>query len=311
MRAPVLLVVATAALASACAVLAPAPRAIWTWESESYAMVEDPAVAGDAIAFLKRQRIGTIYLYTDAYGSRNLIEERPALYRDFIRRLHGQGMRVYALLGSAYLHTEEYVRPGKRAEAMAMFHRVLTYNAAAAPDARLDGISIDIEPHMLPQWSDHRAELLRGFLDLGRALMALKRESGQEQLPLGAAIPFWLDGIPLEWRGTLRPASEHALDTFDYVALMDYRDHADGHDGIIAHAASEMAYAAGHGRKVVIGVEVTANEVDKVTFAEEDEPQLERELRKVEEAYGDNPAFAGFAIHHYRSYRSWLEEQRR
>ena len=39
-----------------------ASRAIWTWEAESYAMVEDPAVADEAVAYLKSQHIDTVYL---------------------------------------------------------------------------------------------------------------------------------------------------------------------------------------------------------------------------------------------------------
>ena len=50
-----------------------ASRAIWTWEAESYAMVEDPAVADEAVAYLKSQHIDTVYLYADAYRGRNLI----------------------------------------------------------------------------------------------------------------------------------------------------------------------------------------------------------------------------------------------
>ncbi len=295
------------ALAAGCAT--PAERAMWTWEPESYAMVEHDAVADEALQFLRRKGVGTLYLYADAFGGRNLITGEGEPYRRLLRRVHAQGFRAYALLGSAYLQTEEYVLPEKRDAALLMLRRVLAYNAAAVPESRFDGISLDIEPHILPQWSSNRLELLRDFLEMSAALMKLKREAGQAALPLGAAVPFWLDGIPLEWRGVTKPASEHVLDTLDYIALMDYRDHADGPDGIIRHASTELAYAQSIGRKVVIGVEVSPNELAKVTFNRRSEAQFERELERVERAYAGNPAFAGFAIHHYRSYRTWLGAQ--
>lgn len=282
-----------------------ASRAVWTWEAESYALLEDVAHADEAIGFLRKQRIDTVYLFADAFRDRNLIRDQPQLYRGLIRKLHRRGLKAYALLGSAYLHTEQYVLPEKRQEALAMFQRVLDYNTAAAPQERFDGINLDIEPHILPQWRRDRSRLLGQFLDLGAAFMERKRASGLA-LQVGPAIPFWLDGIELEWRGRTRPVSEHVIDTFDYVALMDYRDHAEGRDGLVRLAQGEMDYATSRGRGVVIGVEVTPNEIRKVSFNHLSEKQMERELRLTRNAFHRQSAFAGFAIHHFRGYRKWL-----
>jgi len=288
---------------------APAERAVWTWEKESYAMVEEIAAADDAVAFLHSKNIRTVYLYADAFQGRNLIESRPELYRQLVRRLHREGLHVYALLGSAYLNTEEYVLPERRQAALTMFQRVLSYNTLVGPDERFDGVNLDIEPHILAQWSEQKDRLLLQFLDLGQTFMQLKKASGQSLL-VGPAIPFWLDGIELEWNGKNKPVSEHVIDIYDYVALMDYRDHAAGGDGLISHAMDEMAYAGRHSRKVVIGVEVTPNELLKVSFNHLTEPDMERELALTVNAFQGEKAFAGFAIHHYRGYRVWLERER-
>jgi len=290
--------------------MAQASRAVWTWEAESYAMIEDPAVAQEAASYLQSQHIDTVYLYADAYRGRNLIVERPELYRAFIEQLHRRHMKVYALLGSAYLHTENYVLPAYRRQAEAMFSRVLQYNADAPAEARFDGVNLDIEPHILDEWNDQtRGRLLAGFLDMGEALMKLKREH-HASLAVGPAIPFWLDGIELERNGTRRPVSEHAIDLFDYVALMDYRHKAAGSDSILSHAASEIAYADRVGKKVVIGLEVSPNELDKVTFDRVGPKVFEQALGTVEEALRGDPSFVGFAIHHYRTYRNWIERHR-
>jgi len=295
-------------LPSAAASAAPAERAIWTWEKDSYAIVEDTAAAGDAISFLRSKKIRTIYLYADAFEGRNLLEDSPGSYRRFIRRLHSRGLRAYALLGSAYLHTEEYVLPENRQDALAMVQRVLDYNASSKPGERFDGINLDIEPHILDQWAEQKEQLLLQFLDLGKAIMDLKGRSGQRLL-VGPAIPFWLDGIELDWNGAKKPVSEHTQDTYDYVALMDYRDRAEGKDGIISHALDELKYAGKIKRKVVIGVEVTPNEIQKVSFDHLAEPDLERELALAEKAFRGEPAFAGFAIHNFRGYRVWLRRK--
>lgn len=40
------------------------------------------------------------------------------------------------------------------------------------------------------------------------------------------------------------------------------------------------------------------------------EADMQRELKLAEKAFRKQPAFAGFAIHHFRSYRKWLDRQR-
>lgn len=280
-------------------------RAIWTWEQATFGMVQDRGAGDSAIAFLRSKRIRTIYLYADFYRGENLGGPQAALYRLFVQRLHRGGLRVYALLGSAYLHTEEYVLPEHREDALAMFRQVLAYNAAAKPGERFDGVNLDIEPHVLDQWAEHKRELLGQFLDLGQALMELKRTSGQS-LEVGPAIPFWYDGIALEWHGHTKPASEHVLDVYDYIALMDYRDHAEGPDGIISNGIEELKYAQRLHKKLIVGVDVAPNEVQKVSFDHLAEQDLERELALAERVFRGYRAFSGFAIHHFDGYQQWL-----
>lgn len=305
------LAIVALALFASVAMAGPSSRAVWTWERESYAMLESRAAAEAAFVFLRGKRVDTIYLYADAFDGRNLLADQPQRYRSFIAQAHERGFRVYALLGSAYLHTERYILPGERKAAAAMLKRVLDYNASAAAEERFDGANLDIEPHLLDEWNDaSRENLLRDFLDVSAAWMAMKKASGQT-LAIGPAMPFWFDGILVQWRGRTRPASEHFADVYDYVALMDYRDHADGRDGIIAHAAREMEYAEKIGKHVVIGLELTPNELKKVTFNHRREADLAREMAATEKAYGKSKAFDGFALHHYRGYREWVEGQRK
>lgn len=305
-----LLVLAAAATAQAAPThaAAHASRAVWTWERPSYAMLESPQVADEALAFLQRKRIDVVYLYADAFQDRNLLVQQPARYRAFIRAAHARGIRVYALLGSWYLHTERYVLPRHQRKAVAMLQRVLDYNAAAAPLERFDGVNYDIEPHLLDEWEDAtRPRLLRGFLDMTAAMMEARRKSGQT-LVIGPAMPFWWDGIALEWRGVRKPVSEHVADLTDYVALMDYRNRAEGRDSILSHAEAEMAYADRTGKRVVIGLEFNPAEPAKLSFHGMGEPAFEREAGKVEAAYRKRPAFDGFVFHHYLGYRRFVAE---
>lgn len=304
----VLAAAATAQSAPETPAGARASRAVWTWEHPSYAMLESPQVADEALAFLQRKRIDGVYLYADAFQGRNLLVQQPARYRAFIRAAHARGIRVYALLGSWYLHTERYVLPRHQRKAVAMLQRVLDYNAAAAPDERFDGVNYDIEPHLLDAWEDAtRPRLLRGFLDMTAAMMAARQRSGQA-LPIGPAIPFWWDGIALEWRGVRKPVSQHVADLTDYVALMDYRNRAEGRDSILSHAEDEMAYADRISKRVVIGLEFNPGAPAKLSFHGMDEAAFEREAAKVEAAYGGRRGFGGFVFHHYEGYRRFVGE---
>jgi hypothetical protein len=230
---------------------------------------------------------------------------RLLLYRRLVRRMHASGLKVYALLGSGYLHTERYVLPRHREEAVAMLQRVLDYNAAAAPDERFDGVNLDIEPHILAEWATRKMALLAGLFEISDALMRVKAQSSQT-LPVGAAIPFWLDGIQLEWHGRVKPVSQHLQDIYDYVALMDYRDHAEGRDGLVSHAMDELRYGETIGRPVLIGIETAPNAIAKVSFHHLAEADLERELAATSRSVGGMRSFGGYVVHHYAAYRRWL-----
>jgi hypothetical protein len=153
---------------------------------------------------------------------------------------------------------------------------------------------LPILPPTCPRW------WLANFLDMSDAIMHAKKRSGLA-LQVGPAIPFWLDGIVLDWRGKRRPVSEHVQDLYDYEALMNYRDRAAGGDGIVSHAADELKYAESAGKKVVIGIETAPNEIQKVSFDHLAEADMERELGLAQQAMAPATAYD-----HFRAYRHWL-----
>ena len=284
-------------------------KAIWIWEKDSYAMLENEESKIDALHFFKSKGINRIYLYADKFGSRNLIIDKPYLFHDLIGDFHKNGISVYALLGSGYLNSEKLILPEYREDALDMVKRILAYNSAAESQARFDGINLDIEPHILDAWPEHKYQLLEYFLDMSKAIMDLKNRS-EAILAIGSAIPFWLDGVSLTWQGHTKKVSDHVIDLYDYVALMDYRDHAEGRDGIISHALDELEYAAMTKKKVAIGVEVTPNEITKVSFNHLTENEMNIELNIAAKVFSTKPAFDGFVIHHYRGYLTWLDNQK-
>jgi hypothetical protein len=282
----------------------PSGRALWLWERETFEALEQANARTALLEFLARHRVSTVYLYADSWRGRNPIAQDPARYRTLLAELRARGVEPYALLGSAPLDTPTYILPENRLLAEAMLARVLDYNAAAAPGERFAGLNIDIEPYLLDDWDERRGERALQYLELSRRLVAMVRESGQD-LAVGPASPFWFDGVrDVVFEGASKPLSEHVMDVHDYVALMDYRDFAEGPDGILYHAESEVAYADRTGKALVVGVEASRDELDKVSFYEEGLEAMEAELAVVVRAWGGRPGFGGIALHHYRSLRA-------
>ena len=270
-------------------------RSVWIWEPETFRLLDDLEYRATVIRFLRQRHVDRVYLYADEYKGRNPIRETPELYRSLVSELRGKGIDVHALLGSYYLKTETYVLPENQKAARAMLRRVLAYNDASKSPERFTGAHFDVEPHMLDAWTTDRLELSVLFLERLDEWMTIADKSGLE---VSAAVPFWLDRYEVEWRGRLRGMNEHVQATVDVIVLMDYRDKADGRDGILRHAEDELRWAAAHDKRVVIGLETGESEPSKVTFRQEGNAALSRELRKVEKALAGNRAFAGFAIHH-------------
>ncbi|MFN7958001.1 MAG: hypothetical protein U0P46_06755 [Holophagaceae bacterium] len=288
----------------ACTLLPAAPKAMWVWEAEALRLLDDRAYETRVVGLLRQHGFSTLFLYADDYRGRNPVLNERGAYRGLLARLHRAGFRVEALLGSYPMKTWEYVLPERDQAARAMMQHILDYNAAAGPQERFDGVHLDIEPHALDSWNEGtRAGLSRMFLARSREWVAMARQAGKGFL-VGAAIPFWYDGFAVAWEGETRPLNAHLQDLYDYVAVMDYRNRAEGPDGIIAHAREEIAQGAARGKSVLVGLETGEAQPAKVTFRHQGVAALAREMALAEQAFARQKAFGGFAIHHLGS---WLE----
>lgn len=291
-------------------------RALWVWERASYAAVFDRierdklgAVMDDTTTF-DSDAIRTIYLGVDRYQGIDMLRDSRDNVADFVRWAKARGYQVQATIAGGtrppyFGALEQYEH-----FAVAEMEKVLDYNLAVGPDARFDGVNVDIEPYILPQWKEPGTTLPTHWLTVLQNLIERRDASGQPLL-FGPAIPRWLDTstccTAVEWNGEVKPLSDHIQDLTDYIAIMDYRDTADGGAGIIAQAQHEIDYANAIGKpnSVVIGVESKdlsgGGDPETVTFWEEGRLAMEAELDKVYAAFGSNASFAGVAMHHFDS----------
>lgn len=294
-------------------------RAMWIWEPESYKLLLNPGSREVLEAFITdtdtfgSEPVTTLYLAAGSYAGYRALEEQEAELRSFLRWAHERGLSVHALVagGTSPAYMGAYER--YHSHAVREIEQIINYNLAAAEEEQFDGINVDIEPYISPDFKDPGKFLQKQYLD-GLQKMINRRDTAGIRLPFGPAVPKWYDsseqGADILWNGTTKWLSQHIQDISDYISIMDYRDSADGTAGIIAGAAGELAYAelVGKPNSVVIGVETldiaNSGDPESITFQEEGRSHMEAELDKVYAGSGQSSAFGGIAVHHYDSYRA-------
>jgi len=294
--------------------LDPAARALWVWESATQRLLTTPGARRVLAAFMDDPAVApdprrVLYLYADRGHGGWMLKDRPELYRSLIAWAHGRGWSVHALLGSGAYLAPMYSYERFHHKAVALMDAVLVYNVTAPSEARFDGVNIDIEPYVLPDWR-HAPSVKTQYFDMLAAMMERKAASGQRLL-VGPAIPRWLDDSAecrsISWRGARKTCAQHVQDIADYVALMDYRDVAGTSVGIIDQARGEIDYGNRIGKPVVIGVEtgeVSSGDPETISFHEEGRTWMEAELARVMKAFAGEKSFGGIAVHHYDSWRT-------
>jgi hypothetical protein len=255
-------------------------RAVWLWSTES--MLDDPAETEEFLQFCQQQGIKYVWaqlpyqMNVERTGnrvtnSRCTIRRQPELRR-FLRSAHAAGLQVHALEG-----LPEHAQRQYHHVSIAIVDAVLEYNQQQIAVERFDGIHFDNEPYLLVGWHDpnRRKQILYEYLTLNSECQRRVR-AASPRIEFGVDIPFWwqeLDrhGEPhalVSFQGTRQAASLHLLEMLDNVGVMNYRDAAQGVDGMIAHAQDLLQHADGAGDvKVFLGVETCAYQPIDVLFA--------------------------------------------
>ena len=263
-------------------------RALWVWDHG------DSALHADAMTrlfdFSASHGIDTLY-----YESSALIVDDPSALAGFIQASAMRGFSVELLFSS-----NSWVYPQNHAQAVALVRKAVRF-ADGLSGARPDAFHFDIEPYLLPEWkSGDEEQIAADYLDL---LGAIEASGGH--VPIHVDIPFWFCSTPVAWpgRGTVRPLDQALLAIVDGCTVMDYRNSADGPDGIVADGRRTLADAEAAGKPVVIGVETNPVSPSFVTFYPLGAEAVDAQLAIVDDLFTGDPAFAGTAVESYRGYR--------
>ncbi|MNO36251.1 hypothetical protein D3C76_263180 [compost metagenome] len=298
-------------------------RAMWIWEKAAYNLFLNPgsrtalqALADDTATF-GSDPITTFYIGVFPYEGVDILEDQPEKVRDFVAWAHEHGYKVHACIAGGTVPPYYGALEPYHKYALREMEKVINYNLSAASNEQFDGVNVDIEPYILPEFAAQKPAVQIQYLDVLEKMIQ-RRDVAGINLPFGPAIPRWLDSSAnasdIPWHGETKWLSEHVQDISDYISIMDYRDTADGSAGIIAQVQGEMAYAntIGKPNSVVLGVETldiaNSGDPETITFREEGRTYMEAELDKTYAAFNSNPAFGGIAMHHYDSIR-WLPSE--
>ncbi len=246
---------------------APRARALWHWSPAP--LLEDQAARDAFLAFCRAHAVSVVWMQIGLAGQG--ADARPAHaveWRTLLKEAHAAGLQIHALDGSP-----RYALRANHAIPLGLADAVIRFNAEGRADERFDGIHLDNEPYLLLAWRDRsrREQVLEEFLELNAALQARARAAGLEY---GIDIPFWWQSIDdatgeaigvVTFRGVRKAASYHCLDLVDNVGIMDYRNTAEGPDGLIAHATALLEYAD-RTRHATLYVGVETSTADDATY---------------------------------------------
>jgi hypothetical protein len=177
------------------------PRGLWFWSKPgspygSVNVLGNPAREDEALATFARWNIRRLY---GSYGA--LPVEAPERVAAWNRRLHDAGVRSLTLFSDGGALSGS----GRERFLREVEERVLAFNAARTdPRERFDGIALDVEPHALPVWKtttgEGRRALMEEFVAMCGALRARLDARGGRDLPISAALAYWLDRLPPDGR---------------------------------------------------------------------------------------------------------------
>lgn len=253
-------------------------RAMWVWTTD--AIIRDSRETDRLLNACRAERIAQLWMqlpykvaHTDSDPShpRTVRLQSADRLRAFIRKAHSQGVEIHGLDGSP----EFAIRSG-HAIPLAVLDAVAEFNAVSKPAERFDGVHFDNEPYLLLGWGNAalREEILHDLLTLNLECQHKARQAG---LTFGVDVPFWWNALDAEtgeavgavtFHGSRKAATFHCIDHLDNVGIMNYRDQADGADGMLAHGLDILEYGDKRAHaSVLMGVETFRYEPQPVWFS--------------------------------------------
>ncbi|CAM4049966.1 hypothetical protein COLU111180_20870 [Cohnella lubricantis] len=273
--------------------------ATWVWDLDEL-LGAGGSRTGEVMDFLRERRVNAVYLYM----GKSAAGPGQSLYRAFIQAASDAGVEVHALGGERNWALSE-----GWAGLRDYLEQVASYNESAPEGARFKGIHLDVEPYLLPEWAHDQSGLTREWEQMVDQAAAF---AASHSLELGVDLPFWLDDIPASASSLDgKPSAtldQWMMDRVDSVALMSYRNEAEGTNGVIALVQQELQHAEASGCRVFVGLNAAPDEEAALTFYGTSPERLRRAAELIQREFAGNAGFAGIAVHDLAAWMR-LEQQ--
>jgi hypothetical protein len=140
---------------------------------------------------------------------------------------------------------------------------------------------------------------------------AERLHAADPHLAYGADVVFWLDKLkpdgspayPVTYRGVTKDAAKHLLDVVDNVAIMSYRNTAEGRNGVIELVAKTIEYADTTKARAFVGIKMADIGPSMETFFGRSEEEMMTALQSVDDTYRADPGYAGLAFFMYEAFK--------
>ncbi|MEQ9399497.1 MAG: hypothetical protein RJQ04_10010 [Longimicrobiales bacterium] len=235
-------------------------RLLWVWNTRE--LLSDETARTEFLSFLRGESFTRVLLQLTSWpgerAERGFVPFQSETMAPLLAAIHALGVEVDALDGDRH-----YALPDNHDGVFRTVARVVEHNRSVAPAERFDGVRYDIEPYLLDGFDGpERQDILDGFVAVVDGVARIARDGG---LRVGIDIPFWLDGSNDEtgayYMATLggveAPVLVHLFRSVDEVAVMDYRTRAEGSNGSLALARTELALARALGTRILLALEST------------------------------------------------------
>lgn len=261
------------------------PKATWLWHTSQIVDQSD-----SLINFLDEKNVSTLYLQVNA-------DIPDDAYQQFIKQASEQNIEVHALDGAPHWATDQY-------SVQSFFRWIEKYQAVSEKNEQFAGIHLDIEPYILPTWDSSLQNTIESYQQNIRFAAG---ESALLGLHFGIDIPFWFDTTFYTTSMGEGVLSEWLIDQSDSINVMAYRNKANGRNGMISLAQSEIDYASAAGKKARVAIETSkSSEGDYLSFFGKNNAYMEKQLWEVEQSFNHSEEFNGIAVH---SLESWMKRK--
>jgi hypothetical protein len=248
--------------------------------------------SGEVLRYLQQHEINLVFLQINT-------DAKESTYSDFIKEAGSLGIAVHALGGAP-----DWILPDKQVKLYQLIDYVKTYNEHVPPERRFKGIHLDVEPYLMQAFSSDPDTMLGLWKDAISGFVPEMR-ADVPGLIAGAVIPFWLDKYNVsDGQGGRTTLSNWIIRELDQTTLMAYRDNS---IDILSSIENEMNEAQQNGKTVIVAVETKPSNEGPITFFTKGQSQMFQELGKVVNALQNRPAFSGYAIHDYDTWRALKE----